>query len=171
MADVRKESKEPAGTVGAGPRSSRLAAGAGWGVVATVAMSVVMLAGTATGVAPMPRPIPAALVAHTLGSMPMPVLLALAVIAHLGYGAVAGAVLAWLVRRVNVWIAAGYGVVLWALMGLVWLPYLGWGLFGAGVTPKIAVATLVLHVVYGVTLGLLLGRSRAMRGTADAGDL
>jgi len=53
-------------------------------------------------------------------------------------------------------------VVLWALMGLAWLPYLGWGLFGTGITARIAAATLLLHLVYGTTtLGLLLGRGRA----------
>ncbi len=138
----------------------RLVAGTGWGLLATVAMSVVMLAATATGVSPMPKPIPAALVSHTLGALPQPGMVALAATAHLAYGAVAGAVLAGLVRRVSVWAGAAYGVVLWALMGLVWLPYLGWGLFGTALTPKIAVGTLVLHLVYGITLGLLLGRSK-----------
>lgn len=140
---------------------SRIPAGAGWGVVATVAMSVLMLAGVASGVAPMPKPIPAALVAETFGALPEPARLVLAVAAHLGYGAVAGAALAVVVRRASVRIATGYGVLLWALMGLVWLPYLGWGLFGTAVTPTIAVATLLLHLVYGVTLGLLLDRRKA----------
>lgn len=127
-------------------------------MAATVAMSVVMLAGVVTGVSPMPKPIPAALISHTFGLPPGPGLVALAVAAHLAYGAVAGTVLAGLVRRATVWWATGYGVVLWAAMGLVWLPYLGWGLFGTAVTTKIAVATLVLHLIYGVTLGLLLNR-------------
>jgi hypothetical protein len=137
----------------------RVAAGAGWGALATVVMGVVMLAAAAAGVSPMPKPIPAALVSHALGELPKPGMVALAAIAHLAYGAVAGAVLAGLVRRVTVGTGAAYGVVLWGVMGLVWLPYLGWGPFGTGLTPKIAVATLVLHLVYGTTLGPLLGRS------------
>lgn len=84
----------------------------------------------------------------------------LAVLAHLAYGASAGAVLAVALRRVTVVRAIGYGVMLWALMGLAWLPYLGWGLFGTGITAKIAAATLLLHLVYGTTLGLLLDRGR-----------
>ncbi|MEO3936867.1 hypothetical protein V3N99_08925 [Dermatophilaceae bacterium Soc4.6] len=142
-------------------RSHRVVVGAGWGVVATLAMSVLMIAGVATGISPMPKPIPEALVAHTLGSMPKPALIGLAVLAHLGYGATAGAVLALVLRRVTVATAIGYAVVLWALMGLVWLPYLGWGPFGTAVTAKIAAATLLLHLVYGTTLGLLLDRGRA----------
>ncbi len=41
------------------------------------------------------------------------------------------------------------------------LPYLGWGLFGTGITARIAAATVLLHLVYGTTLGLLLDRGRA----------
>lgn len=134
--------------------------------MATLVMSALMLAGVATGMSPMPKPIPAALVACTLGALPKPALLLLAALAHLGYGAVAGAVLAGLLRRVTVGKALGYGVMLWALMGLVWLPYLGWGLFGTAITVKIAVGTLLLHLLYGLTLGLLLDRAPGTRPTA-----
>lgn len=136
----------------------RLAAGAGWGAVATAVMAVVMLAGTLTGVSPMPRPIPIALLAHTFGGLPMPALLGLGLLAHLAYGAGAGLVLAAATRRVGLLVGLGYGALLWLLMGLVWLPYLGWGLFGTAITPAIALATLALHLIYGGVLGLLLGR-------------
>lgn len=147
------------------PGARRLAAGAACGAVATLAMSAVMLAGVAAGVSPMPKPIPAALVAHTLGSLPRPALMALAALAHLGYGATAGAVLAGVLRRVTVSKGIGYGVGLWALMGLAWLPYLNWGVFGIAITVKIAVATLLLHLIYGLTLGLLLDRARTGQPT------
>lgn len=60
----------------------------------------------------------------------------------------------------------GYGVLLWVLMGIVFLPFLGWGLFGTGVTPKIAVATLVLHLLYGGVLGWGLDR-RTLSGVGS----
>ncbi|KGI81459.1 hypothetical protein IL38_10965 [Actinopolyspora erythraea] len=161
------ESDGSARVGGAGLDRDRLAAGAGWGVAATVLMSVVMLFGTATGLAPMPSPVPLALVARTVGALPQPALMGLAVLVHLSYGAVAATVLAGLVRRVSVGLAVGYGSLLWALMGVVWLPYLGWGLFGTAVTPRIAVATLVPHLVYGVTLGLALDRHRAPRRSSN----
>ena len=41
-------------------------------------------------------------------------------------------------------------------MEVVFLPFLGWGFFGVAITPRIAVATLILHLVYGATLGLLM---------------
>lgn len=137
----------------------RLAKGAGWGMVATLAMSAFMLAGVAAGVSPMPKPIPAALVAHTLGPLPRPLVLGLAAIAHLGYGAAAGALVAGALRQVTLRVGMAYGLLLWMLMGLIWLPYLGWGFFGTGITARIALATLLLHVVYGTTLGLLLDGS------------
>jgi uncharacterized membrane protein YagU involved in acid resistance len=136
----------------------RLVVAAGWGVVATLAMTAVMLLGVGSGMSPMPDPIPAALVTHTLGALPQPATLGLAVLVHLTYGAGAAVVLAAVSSRVTVWAGAGFGGLLWVLMGVLWLPYLGWGPFGTAVTAKIALATLLLHLVYGITLGLLLDR-------------
>lgn len=152
------------------PRVRRLAVGAGWGAVATLTMSAVMLAGAAIGASPMPKPIPVALVAHTLGSLPRPALIALAALAHLSYGATAGAALAGLLKRVTVRKALGYAAGLWALMGLLWLPYLGWGFFGTAVTIKIAAATLLLHVIYGLTLGLSLDRAKRLTPATASRD-
>lgn len=137
----------------------RFAKGLGWGVVATLAMSALMLAATAGGMSPMPKPIPAAIMGKILGAeTARPVLMAAAIVAHLGYGAFWGGVLAASTRRVTVWKGLGLGVALWILMQLVVLPFLGWGAFGTAVTPKIAGATLVLHLVFGATLGWGLDR-------------
>lgn len=141
---------------------ARLARGFGWGVVATIAMSVIMILATATGVSPMPRPVPAAIVSQVLGGgLPQPLMVLLAAVSHLAFGGVAGAVLAALTQPVTLLKGLGWGLLLWVLMGVVFLPFVGWGLFGAAVTPQIAVATLVLHLVYGTTLGLLLDRGKS----------
>ena len=42
--------------------AKRLAVGFGWGVVATLAMSALMILGVLTGLSPMPAPIPEAIV-------------------------------------------------------------------------------------------------------------
>lgn len=137
----------------------RIIPGFGWGVVATIAMSVLMLIGVATGVSPMPKPIPAAIVGQFLGEgAPKPLIMVLAVMAHLGYGGFWGAVLALTARPITVWKGIAMGLFLWFLMGLFVLPALGWGLFGIGITPKIAIATLILHLIYGTTLGWLVDR-------------
>lgn len=147
--------------------TSRIARGFGWGIVATLAMSVLMVIGFTTGMAPMPKPIPKALVGSVLSGLPQPVFMAVAIGVHLTYGGVWGAVLAAAMRPVTVVKGLGYGVLLWVLMGVAALPYLGWGLFGAGVTPKIAVVTLILHLIYGGTLGWGLDRGTSGVGSTD----
>lgn len=133
--------------------------GFGWGVVATLAMSALMGLGVATGASPMPKPIPVAIVGTLLGgSAAKPVVIAAALLAHLAYGGFWGGALASLARPVTVGKGMALGIVLWLAMQLVVLPFLGWGLFGVSVTPAIAGATLVLHLVYGATLGWGLGR-------------
>jgi hypothetical protein len=144
--------------------AKRLAIGFGWGLVATLAMSAVMITGYITGIAPMPNPIPEAVVSRTLEvigvGLPRPAVMVLGVISHFTYGGVAGAILAALTRPVTVWKGLGWGVLLWLIMDLIVLPFLGWGFFGVAITPRIAVATLFLHLVYGATLGLLMDRGR-----------
>ncbi len=144
--------------------TKRLAVGFGWGVVATIAMSVLMILGVITGLSPMPSPIPEAIFNKGLGllgvGLPGPLIMLLAAVAHLSYGGVAGALLAALTRPVTVWKGLGWGVLLWIVMQVAVFPLLGWGLFGVAITPRIAVATLVLHLVYGATLGLLMDRER-----------
>lgn len=140
-------------------RSSRLLGGFGWGVAATVAMSVPMMIGMATGVAPMPEPIPKALVALVFGGgLPVPLSMALSAGSHLAYGGTFGALLVRLYPDAGLWEGLGLGLFLWIGMQMAVLPLLGWGLFGTAITPKIAVATLVLHLIYGATLGWGLGR-------------
>lgn len=140
----------------------RLRAGFGYGVVATIAMSILMLLTLVSGNSPMPQPVPKAVVAHLFGSrLPKPLFMGLAVGLHLGYGGVFGAILARVTRPVTIGKGLALGVGLWVLMQVTFLPFLGWGLFGTTNTPKIAVATLVLHLVYGGVLGWALDRDIA----------
>ena len=144
----------------------RLAIGFGWGLVATLAMSTLMVIAFATGVSPMPKPIPAAIVGKVIkgvigAEIPQPAMVALAVASHFSYGGLWGAVLAGLTRPVTFWKGLGLGIFLWLLMGTVALPFLGWGFFGVAITARIAVATLILHLVYGGTVGLLMDGSKS----------
>lgn len=145
---------------------SPIARGFGWGLLATLAMTAVMLAGLLSGVSPIPRPIPIALAAWVLGAVPQPVLAVTGMVAHFGYGGVAGAVFAAVLgRRTGLLTGLGFGVLLWLGMGLIFLPLLGWGLFGTAVTPRVALATLVLHLIYGAVLGW--GSARGQRAGAQ----
>lgn len=133
--------------------------GFGWGVTATVAMSIVMIVGMVTGIAPMPEPIPTAIVTSILGSgLATPLLMGLSVGSHLGYGGLWGVVFAEVVSDATIGKGLALGVFLWLLMQVAVLPMIGWGLFGTAITLKIAGATLVLHLIYGATLGWGLAR-------------
>lgn len=137
----------------------RLAIAFACGVLGTVVMSLPMIAATAAGVAPMPKPIPVAIVGSVLGpGLPKPLLMILAAGSHLVYGGVWAVVLTAVTKRPTIRSGLGLGAVLWLLMQVAVLPALGWGLFGSAVTPKIAVGTLILHLIYGATTGSLLQR-------------
>lgn len=140
----------------------RLREGFDYGVVATIAMSILMLLALVSGNSPLPQPVPKAVVAQLFGSgIPKLLLIVLVVGLHLGYGGVFGAILARVARPVTIGKGLAFGVGLWVLMQVTFLPFLGWGLFGTAITPKIAVATLVLHLVYGGVLGWMLDHDTA----------
>jgi len=147
--------------------TQRLIKGFGWGVVATIAMSALMIAGVATGISPMPAPIPVAIVSRLLGEgIYRPLLILLAAVSHLIYGGIWAAVLFAAMQPVTIWKGMGLGMFLWLIMQLLVLPLLGWGAFGMAIDPRIAVATLILHLVYGVTLGWLADRKEAIPANA-----
>lgn len=137
-----------------------------YGLSATLAMTVIMLLATVTGVSPMPAPVPVALVKTVLGAIPKPALMILGLIAHFIYGGLAGSVFVRLFKKSFQMNGFLWGVILWLIMQVLFLPILGWGLFGSALTLKIAVATLVLHLIYGGTLGFSLARKAVTASTA-----
>ncbi|MFQ5912411.1 MAG: hypothetical protein ACE5JS_04445 [Nitrospinota bacterium] len=135
-----------------GPKK-RFSTGFKAGLWATGGMTLIMLLGTFTGVAPMPKPIPIALAKLVLGNVAFPVLVVSGLIAHFAYGGVAGGIFTRWSPAVRVWSALVWGIVLWLGMQVIFLPLLGWGVFGAKINPRIAVATFILHLIYGSILG------------------
>ena len=92
-------------------------------------MPILMIVATVTGVSPMPEPIPKAVIATLFGSgLPKPVLVVLVIGLHLGYGGLFGAVLARVAQPVTIWKGFGLGVVLWFVMQVAFLPFLGWAI-------------------------------------------
>jgi hypothetical protein len=143
-----------------------LLSGAIYGLLATFGMTVVMLIGMSTGIAPMPEPIPTALAERLLegvfGRLAPSTFTGVGLFLHFGYGGLAGVIFVQLFRdNLNVKFGLLWGGMLWLIMQIAFLPLLGWGLFGISVTgipPKIAVGTLVLHLIYGGILGRFVGR-------------
>jgi hypothetical protein len=125
-----------------------------WGVVGTFGMSILMMTGTLTGMSPMPKPIPLAIINKTLGEdKPKPLRMGLALLSHFAYGGFWGIVFAYVVEDPSIWKGLILGTALWLIMQVVVLPFLDWGMFGKKVTMKIAMATLILHLVYGGIVG------------------
>ncbi|HBS03840.1 MAG TPA: hypothetical protein DEA96_02670 [Leptospiraceae bacterium] len=122
------------------------------GALGTLAMTILMLIGMKSGAAPMPEPIPRAIVGHIL-PVTGAALMIIAMIAHFAYGSVWAALADQLVSGFNFARGLLLGVFLWIIMQVVVLPLIGWGFFGLNHTPAIAVATLVLHLIYGGTTG------------------
>jgi len=50
-----------------------------------------------------------------------------------------------------------FGVLAWLLMMLVYMPVMGHGLFAVNLGTQVMIATLVLHLIYGIVLGLVYG--------------
>ena len=92
---------------------------------------------------------------------PTLLIMLLAAGSHLVYGGIWAALLTQVIARITIWKGLGLGVFLWLLMQVAVLPFIGWGLFGTTITPKIAVATLVLHLIYGALVGWLVDRATA----------
>jgi hypothetical protein len=80
------------------------------GAAATVVMTALMLSAVATGISPMPKPIPVALVSQTLGSLPRPAALGLGLIAH-------GTKLSPAIAAATLVLHLAYGGTLGALLG------------------------------------------------------
>lgn len=144
-----------------------------FGIMATAAMTLLMVAGIVPGAPAAFRVFPVD-VAHRafphLGQLGLTfVTLAL----HFGYGAGAAFVFSFLARPMSVGRGLAYGFGLWIAMQVAVVPWTyRWLEFGLGHGyPWTALDTLVLHLIYGGTLGWLGARDeRAHHSRFDEAD-
>lgn len=132
------------------------------GVTATAVMTIFMWIGAIRTMPAALEPFPLLLTRHVWPSMaPLPIAL-LTSIVHFGYGAAVAVVFSFLARPMSVGRGFAFGVALWTLMQIMLVPGLLGGMefsFGLGHGHWLFVGyTLALHLVYGVTLGLLGAR-------------
>jgi hypothetical protein len=134
------------------------------GLLGGLIMFVVLKLGISQGIAPFNLP-PSAAFLKSLGLPPKP----LALIVHFVYAALGSIVLVLIFgRKTNVVKGIGFALVLWLIFMLVYSPIIGWGVFGSadpttdenaalylGSPGKFVALTLILHVVYGIVIGLL----------------
>ncbi len=139
----------------------RFAKGFTWGLVATGVMTVLMIGARVTGISPMPKPVPMAVLAAWDVFLPAWLALVGGFAVHFVYGGFWAGYLTLLSKRVTIWQGLALGVVLWVVMGWIFLPFVGWGAFGRAAGPDILWAMLILHLVYGLTYGALMDRGVA----------
>lgn len=133
------------------------------GMIGSLLMFLVMMfAIHGAGIAPFDLP-PSAAFLEKLGINvgPLPLLV------HFGYGATWSVVLVYLFQEeTDLMKGLLFAGGLWLFMMVVYSPVIGWGFFGFGGAdiardsklylepgPKYAVATLLLHVLYGIVIG------------------
>ena len=148
----------------------RYGAGIIAGFAATIVLSTIMLLKAAIGFMPELNVI--ALLSAVLGNPGIPLV---GWTAHFVIGAIAwGLLFAVLYPRLPgaSWVrGALFSIGAWLAMMIVLMPIAGKGLFAmaTGMGPMVAIATLVLHLIYGIVLGAVFGALFANRsGTTRA---
>lgn len=120
------------------------------GIVNAILLSAVMVPAFRAGISPMPEP-PSLAFAETLLSRPLP--LPVGLLFHVAYVAFWSVVfVAWTFPRLTFGRALALAVILWVVSLVIFFPIIGWGFLGLGVSPKLIVASLVPHVLFGLFL-------------------
>ncbi len=145
--------------------------GAVWGLAATVVMTAVMVIGALVFRSSFARPpFPYLFIDHLLPHAGGGAVAALTVVAHFAFGALMGTLFAYFSEPMTLAKGLGFGTLVWSAMQVIFIPWLGWGDFGLihSSSPSFVFYTLVLHLVYGVTLGRLGARDdRVHQATFD----
>jgi len=130
----------------------------GAGFIATVILSIIMVLKTVMGVMPQMNAI-AMLTQMAHGMAGMPASPVVGWVLHFVIGSILWGVLyallyAKLPGASALPKALGFSVLAWLLMMVVVMPMAGQGIFGLAIGPMASVATLMLHLIWGVALGM-----------------
>ena len=139
------------------PEVRRVARGALWGVVATLLMTMFMAGhlGWTAGRGGSWQSFPRLILEQLLGRQHGVALMLSTMAAHFAYGALAGVVFAYFARPMTFAKGVGFGLFLWWILQITFVPWLGLSDFGLVHGGRFAFATLIDHLAYGVTLGVL----------------
>ena len=133
--------------------------GAAWGLVATFVKCLAMIViWTASLSEPVPLSLAARFVARILHMKTVTTgVVVLATIGFFLYGALWSGLLAASTRQVTWWKGLVVGLGLWLVMMVFYLP-IGGDVFQLATKASMWVSSLLVHVVYGVSIGVLAGR-------------
>jgi hypothetical protein len=131
-----------------------LAAAAIVGAGIALALSALMLVAKLEKVSGPPDPLAVAFAARLFGKAALgTALLPVGLLLHVGYLTTATVAAAAVLRR-PLDPAAAFAVALglWVLAGAIIVPYVGWGIFGAGLGAATVLNILAVHILYGAFL-------------------
>lgn len=144
---------------------------AGIGILVAFATAAVMLALTAAGLSPFPKP-PSLAFAETLAGRTLP--LPVGLLFHTVYVVVWSAIYVRYFRRRNIVAALALAGALWLVILAVFFPVVGWGFAGLSVSPKLIAASFVPHLLFGLFLWALdkhlpgaVPRANAAKGRSE----
>jgi hypothetical protein len=131
------------------------------GFMATVALSILMIAKSAMGLMPPLKPIEDIVhVAYVLTSLNLPH--PFGWLGHFFLGTVIWGLIyaAWHASLPGAPVVKGliFAALAWLAMMILFMPLAGHGLFALSLGPQAVVATLVLHLVYGAVLGVVYAK-------------
>lgn len=133
------------------------------GIVVAIGTGLVTVPLFKSGVPPMPEAPSLAFAKTLFGPVPDPI----GLVFHVVYvTVVTTAFLALAGPRPSGTAIAGASVALYAIAVLAIFPIVGWGIAGTAITPKIGVAAIGPHVLYGL---MLWGAGRAVFGPRNPG--
>lgn len=136
------------------------------GVANGILLSAIMVPAFRSGISPLPRPVGLAF-AETLLGRPLP--LPVGLVFHLAYVTFwSMAFVAFFRRTLTLKNAIVLALVLWIGALIVFFPVIGWGFFGLGVSPRLIMASLVPHLLFGL---FLWGLCRFAFGGRETGAL
>ena len=131
------------------------------GLIGSLIMFILMQLALSSGVAPFNVP-PSAAMVKTLGFSAKP----LALIVHFLFGAFWSLIFVLIFNKtISTTKGLIFSFIPWLIMMLIFSPIIGWGVFGTadtsnlpealqlGTPVKYIIATLVLHLIFGVTIG------------------
>jgi hypothetical protein len=141
------------------PGISEVAAAILLGVGIALSLALLSLVAKLSHVSPLPAPLAVAFAEHLIGkaTLGMRLLIPVGLDFHLAYVAAATVTITAVTRalgrrrlRLGSSLAAATG--LWILAGLIFMPFSGWGFFGAGIGLPVLYTILATHVLYGIFL-------------------
>lgn len=116
------------------------------GIIIALILAGMQVTALKIGVSPLPKPVSLAFADKLLGmKLPLPV----GLLFHVIYVTFWTVVYVWVFRKhFTFWNALWQALFMWLILAFVFFPFIGWGLFGLGINPKITVASLIIHILF-----------------------